>query len=290
MKNSRIAIIICSYNQDNLLRKCLSSLRENTSYKDYKVFFVDDSGQGKIGKIVKKSFPWVDVTIKKKNTGFSSSNNLGIKKALKYYKPDYILLLNDDTEIIDKNWLNEFVKLGNSEDRIGILGCNVLNPDKTLQWPIWIKNQEEIQRVSQVIGCCLMFKKKVSDKIGFLDEKFDPVYGEESDFCFRAKKAGFDIFYTPKINIIHHGKASTNKLVSDYIWYLKKRHGIRLEWLNHNFFQILKYTLAHFASAVFNKQPIKKLGLLIKAYSVNIKDAKEIYLKRKERNNYSWKK
>lgn len=285
MKKPKVAIIICGYNQDKLLKKCLSSLKKNTLYKNYKVFFIDDSGTGKIGKIVKKNFSWVDVRIKEKNTGFSSSNNIGIKRALKK-SFQYIMLLNDDTEIIQKNWLDKMVEIGNSEDKIGILGCKVLNPDNTLQWPSWIKNQEnEIQEVPQIIGCCLMFKKKVSDKIGLLDEKFDPVYGEESDFCFRAKKAGFNIIYVPNAKIIHYGKSSTNKLKSDFVWYLQKKHGIRLEWLNFNVLKIIKFSFIHIGSAIFSKNPIKKIGLLFKAYIVNIKDAKEIYLKRKERKN-----
>lgn len=285
--NNKIAIIICGYNQEKLLKKCLDSLKKNTSYKNYKVFFVDDSGTGKYGRFVKKNFLWVDVIIKEKNTGFSSSNNLGIKKAIKKYNPDYFLLLNDDTEIIDKKWLEKITNIGNRENKIGILGCKVLNPDKSLQWPAWIKNHEdEIQEVSQVIGCCLMFKKKVSDKIGLLDEKFDPVYGEESDFCFRAKKAGFKIVYCPEAKIIHHGKSSTNKLKSDFVWYLQKKHGIRLEWLNHGIFNLVKFTFLHIGSAIFSKNPIKKLGLLFKAYSENIRNIKEISLKRKQRNNY----
>ncbi len=49
MKSPKVAIIICTYNQDVLLRKCLSSLKNKTDYKNYRVFFVDDSGKGKIG-------------------------------------------------------------------------------------------------------------------------------------------------------------------------------------------------------------------------------------------------
>ncbi len=287
MKDSKVAIIICTYNQEKLLQKCLESLYKKTNYKNYKVFFVDDSGKGEIGKFVKKKFKKADVTINKKNLGFSGANNVGIKKALKNYKPDYVLLLNDDTEIIEKNWLKKMVEVGEKDKKIGILGCRVLNPNKSLQWPLGINEKnKEIKEVGEVIGCCLMFKKEVSKKIGLLDEKFNPVYGEESDFCFRAKKAGFKILYTPNSKIIHYGHFSTKTIFPEKIWYLQKKHGIRLEWLNYGIFKIIKYTIIHFGSAILHKNVIKRLKLLLKAYKENIKNYKEIKQKRKERNSW----
>jgi GT2 family glycosyltransferase len=131
-----------------------------------------------------------------------------------------------------------------------------------------------------------VFKKNVYEKIGLLDEKFDPFYGEETDFCYRTAKAGFKIVYAPQAKIIHHGSSSTNKIEGDFVWFIKKRNGIRLELLNHKVLNILRFTLTHFFSAIFNKKPIKKISLLLKAYSENIRNFKEISLKRKNRNHY----
>jgi len=91
MKLPKVAIIICSYNQKKLLEKCLQSLYKKTDYKNYKVFFVDDSGSGKIGNFIKKNFKKADITINKKNLGFSGANNVGMKKALKTYNPGYMI-------------------------------------------------------------------------------------------------------------------------------------------------------------------------------------------------------
>ncbi len=57
MKSPKVAIVICTYNQEKLLEKCLSSLQSKTDYKNYKVFLVDDSGKGEIGKKIDKKFP-----------------------------------------------------------------------------------------------------------------------------------------------------------------------------------------------------------------------------------------
>ncbi len=299
-KIPKVAIIVCSYNQQKLLDECLVSIKNNTSYKNYKVYFVDDSGIGKIGNYVKKKFKWVDVTINKENKGFSGANNIGIKKALSIYSPDYVLLLNDDTQIIDKNWIRKMVSVGENNHKTGILGCRLLYPDKSLQW--FAKNgkityltkkgyfniTKEIsknQKVNDIIGACFLIKKSVIDKIGFLDEEFNPIYGEETDYCFRATKKGFNLVYVGNTEIIHHGGSSSKEIFNEKVWFIKKRNSIRLEWLNYDVIKIIRYTTIHLGSAILSKNPLKKLNLLLNAYKHNIKRFKDIKQKRKERRN-----
>jgi len=213
-KQPKVAIIICTYNQEMLLKKCLSSLKSKTDYKKYKVFLIDDASKKKIGEKIKKNFKWVDITINKKNLGFSKSNNIGMKKALKEYNPDYVLLLNDDTEIIQKDWLKKMVEVGESDDKIGILGCKIIYPDKSLQniggylkgWEITkISNFEkgEILDVDHIMGAFMLIKKEVIKKIGFLDEIFSPYLLEDTDYCLRAKEKGFKIKSVSNVEIIH---------------------------------------------------------------------------------------
>ena len=282
----KVAIIICSYNQEELLRKCLISLSK-TDYNDYKIFLVDDSGTGIISNNIKFDFPYVYSINNRVNMGFSKSNNIGIKKALKEYNPDYILLLNDDTEIIQKDWLSKLIKVGESDAKIGILGCKVVHPDGSVQY---IKNDKRkslvIKEVDDVIGCCFLMKKKVIKKIGLFDEKFSPAYGEESDFCFRASKKGFKCVYVGNTKIIHYGGVTTEKIFKEKVWFFKKRHAIRMEWLNFSLLKIIKYSFIHLGSAILSKKPIKKLKFLRRAYLENIKDFEEIKMKRKERNNW----
>jgi len=223
MKNPKVAIIICSYNQKKLLEKCLKSLYKKTDYKNYKVFFVDDSGTGKIGEFVKKNFKKADITINKKNLGFSGANNVGMKKALKDYHPDYVLLLNDDTEIIDKNWLKRMIEVGEKDKKTGILGCKIIYPDRTLQnmggylkgWEITKeinKNKRNPFEVDHVMGAFMLIKKEVLNKIGFLDENYNPYLLEDTDYCLRAKREGFRIKSVPLVKIIHKkGKSIDSK-------------------------------------------------------------------------------
>jgi hypothetical protein len=298
----KVAIIILTCNQEEILKKCLSSLKEKTDYKNYRVYVIDDSGKDYLSKKTKNEFKWVNFSTNKKNIGYSKSINLGIKKALKEYLPDYFVLLNDDLEFIEKDWLKKMIQIGESNRIIGILGCKLIYPDGSLQWFfkngkmhfIKTKNNAKeteetfrIKEVEDIFGACTVIKKEVVDAIGFYDEAFSPLYGEETDFCYRAGKKGFKIIYVGNTKIIHYGSASKKILeFNGGKWFLQKKHAIRLEWLNFRLFKIIKYTFIHFGSAILSKNPFKRLNLLCKAYKENLKNIKEIRQKRKER--FSW--
>ena len=70
----------------------------------------------------------------------------------------------------------------------------------------------------------MFIKKEVFEKIGSFDEGFSPFYGEESDLCFRAKKAGFDIWYAGSINLIHHRNKSISKFSKEDVWFIRKKN------------------------------------------------------------------
>jgi len=223
MVERKIAIIICTYNQGKLLEVCLTSLKNKTNYKNYKVYLIDDSGTGKIGENIKKKFKWINIIANKKNIGFSKSNNVGIKKAIKEYNPDYILLLNDDCEIIEKDWIKKIIEVGEEDKKIGILGCRIIYPDGSLQniggkmekWKIGGVekfNEDKIIEVDHVMGACLMIKKEVIDKIGLLDEIYSPYLLEDTDYCLRAKKKGWKIVSVPYVRLIHKKGKSIDSL------------------------------------------------------------------------------
>ncbi len=253
---------------------------------------------------MKKKFKWIDLFINKTNLGFSKTINLGIKRILTEYSPDYILSVNDDIEFIEKDWLKKMIKVAESDEKIGILGCKLIYPEGNLQYffkdgkmhflktkkdVLETKDTFQIKEIDTIMGAFFLIKKKVIDEIGLFDEKFSPLYGEETDFCYRAGKKGFKMVYVGGVKMIHHGSASIKNLKHDGgKWFIQKKHGIRFEWLNFSTFKIIKYALMHFSSAILSRNPFRKLILLLKAYKENIKDLKEISSKRKERN--SWEK
>lgn len=156
-----------------------------------------------------------------KNYGFPGGNNIGIKFVLKFSKPDYILLLNNDT-VVDENFLGELVKNGELQKDVGILGPKIYFYDKPnviwsagckLSWKLCRGIQigckktdhgqyDDKKEVEYVSGSAFLIKKEVVQKIGLMDETYF-LYFEESDWTLRANQAGYLSLYVPQARIWH---------------------------------------------------------------------------------------
>lgn len=239
--DKKVAIVISTFNQQKLLELCLESLKK-TAYENFEVFIVDDSGKGEIGKAIKEKFPEVDVTINNINLGFSKANNVGMRKAL-MGNPDYILLLNDDTEIIDPYWLHTLIEEGSKDNQIGILGCKLVYEDKTMQniggymrkWEITkeINDRNDVFEVDHVMGAFLMIKKEVIEKIGLLNECYTPYLLEDTDYCLTAKRAGFKCISVGNIITIHKKGKTINSLPkNNKAMFIRFKNDIMFSWRN----------------------------------------------------------
>jgi GT2 family glycosyltransferase len=171
-----------------------------------------------------------------KNFGFAEGNNIGIRYALKVLNPGYILLLNNDT-VVDKNFLTELVKVIESDEMIAFVGpknyyydyqgrTDVINfaGGKITMWKggsehIGVRNIDEgqydcITNTDYVTGACLLARREVLEAIGLLDPVYF-LYWEETDWCMRARNAGYKLIYVPSAKIWHKVAASqeggTNK-------------------------------------------------------------------------------
>ena len=200
-----------------------------------------------------------------KNYGFAGGNNVGIRFALRALHPDYILLLNNDT-VVDRSFLTELVNLMKSDGSIGIAGPKIyyydfngrsdvisftgedIIPEKGLgrgygcgevdlgQWD----KQMEVDRLE---GSCMLIRREVFESIGLLDEEYF-LYWEETDFCIRAKKAGFMNVYCPKAKIWHKIGGSTQKM-SHIRTYFGTRN--RFLFVAKNFPEVYRNFLLYFA-------------------------------------------
>ena len=158
------------------------------------------------------------MTINKPNGGYTKNANNGIKYAIKNYNPDYILTLNNDVIIKDKEWLRKMVEAAESNDDYGIIGPKLLYPDGRLQqagmfmsgpiirntgWNTRDANKyNHVEETVAVGGVAQLVKRKVIEKIGILDENF--YQGDDDvEYCLRAAKAGFKIVYVGTAKVIH---------------------------------------------------------------------------------------
>jgi len=264
MRQKKMAIIIPTRNKNHhIVKDCIQSLKQ-TDYNNYKIFLIEDVN----------------------GEGFSKSVNKGMMKATSTYQPDYYLLLNDDTLVYQKDWLKIMIREAENLPRGGIFGCQLIYPDLSLQWLacnnniVFFKEHgtfsrfdyyydddiEVIQIVPEVIGAFFLIKKEVVRNIFYFDDDFSPFYGEESDYCFRARKAGWDCVYVGTVKFIHLRDQSISKINPEYRWFIQKKNSIRLERKHYNLAKQCKYGMIHFGSVFKNDGVKMKFPLLLKAY------------------------
>lgn len=252
-----LSIVIVNYNAEKLLQRCLMSVYAETKRDPFDVWVVDNNSTDTSVLMVRQNFPQVNVIENKENVGFARANNQAIAKCT----GDYILILNPDTLIL-QNAPEKIVNFMGENPTVGICGCKVLNEDRTLQlacrrsiptpraaffrlsglsrlfpnskitakYNLTYLNPNKAHEVDAVSGAFLMIRRKVVDNIGKLDERFF-MYGEELDWCFRAKKAGWKVMYYPNVEIIHYkgecSKSNSRKATFEFyrsMYLFHKKH------------------------------------------------------------------
>lgn len=226
-----LSIIILSYNTKKLLEDCLDSVFPETPSRYTREVFVSDNGSTDGSQeMVKTKFPQVKLIENNANLGFSKGNNVAIRQAT----GKYILLLNSDT-VVQPDAFDAMVRKAESDPQIGVVGPKVLlasgeldpsarrhfpNPanaflrlfglKKFSNYNITAPIGEEME-VDAVTGACMLVPKTVIDKVGMLDEDYF-FYGEDLDWCFRIKEAGYKVVYYPAAEITHLKSASSRNI------------------------------------------------------------------------------
>jgi GT2 family glycosyltransferase len=252
-----LSIIIVNYNTKNLLQKCLESVFHSTTNFQFEVIVSDNGSKDGSVEMVRQNFSKVKMIENIANLGFSKGNNVAIKQA----SGRYVLLLNSDTEV-KPDTFDLSVKYLDEHPDVGILGCKVLLPDGTLDkacrrkfpnpWNSFLRLfglkrfsdynieapiDQEIE-VDAVMGAYLMIRRSVIGKIGMLDEDYF-MYGEDLDWCWQAKAAGFKVVYYPAAEITHfkYGSAQavpfrTIKLGHQAMKiFYRKHYAIKYPWI-----------------------------------------------------------
>ena len=170
---------------------------------------------------IRQNFPSVDIHVLAENRGYAGNNNVGIRAAVEQ-EADWVLVLNEDT-ILDADCLERLVAAGEANPRIGILGPLVyhFNEPQVIQsaggrlGPHWDSihiGQNELdtgqylqpQPVDWISGCAILVRRAVIEQVGMLDERFF-YYWEETEWCLRARRAGWQVIMVPTAKLWHKG-------------------------------------------------------------------------------------
>jgi GT2 family glycosyltransferase len=222
----KVAVIVLNWNGRDLTLDCLDSLLQST-YKNLEVWLVDNASSDDSVEAVQEKFAGqVKIIVNNTNLGFAGGNNIGIDRALAA-GADYVLLLNNDT-VVDPGMVGHLADHLTQNAEAGIAGPKIYyhNPPNQIWFAggevfparatarhIGIREKDTgrydtLKQTDYITGCALMARREVFEKIGRLDPVY-MAYFEDTDFCMRARQAGFKIYYVPAGKVWHKISAST---------------------------------------------------------------------------------
>lgn len=225
-------IVIPVYNQVQYTQACLESLVAHTTCP-YRLIVVDngsDDGTAAFLAAWAGATERLQVISNAANLGFTRAANQGLAAAT----GRYVVLLNNDTTVLP-HWLTGLICTAEADDRIGIVGPRTLNPQTgrihNIGGLVFFQNHTALPlgrgahraelQFQQVLDCqyiegsCMLIKRQVITTIGLLDEVFSPGYYEDSDYCFRAREAGYRCVYSPYAEICHYASVTATALQAD---------------------------------------------------------------------------
>ncbi len=217
MPNSRslTSIVIVTYNRLEQTRECVDSIEACTP-EPYELIFVDNASTDGTVAYLRERFGESVVIANETNEGFLRGANKGIAVA----KGRYVLLLNNDTRVTP-GWLAALLSAAERSPEVGMVSGKIVGPDGRVQLagayiafdgsarmigeglpPDDLSLSEE-REVCYVGGHCMLIKREVLEAVGPLDESYGFGYHEDTDYCYRARAAGFKVTYTPGC-LVHH--------------------------------------------------------------------------------------
>ena len=234
-KAPKVSIIVLTWNNYKDTKECLESLAK-LEYPNYEIIVVDNASIDGSEEKLKREFLQHIFIKNEENLGYAGGNNVGIKYAMENHA-DYVLLLNNDV-IVDKRFLEPLVLIAQEDADIGVVGPKVYYYDKPnlinfagSRINFWKgstphigsgeidKGQyEEVKEEDYQDGCAILMKSEVINRIGLLDEKYF-IYWEETDFCCRARQAGYKIMNVPQSKIWHKISSTMGRESPNSIYY-----------------------------------------------------------------------
>lgn len=243
-----LSVALVSYNTRELMQQALRTVIEASAGLQVEITVVDNASGDGSADMVEAEFPQVKLIRNSDNVGFAVANNAAFRSG----HGRYVMLLNTDT-IIRPDTLRCLVEFLDNHPETAAAGCKILNPDGTLQlesrrgfptptaafckltglsrlfprnprlarYNLTFLDPEEVSEVDALSGSCMMVRWEVIEEVGLLDETYF-MYGEDLDWCYRMREAGWKIHYVPQTEIIHF-RGESGRAQEMRIQYLKNR-------------------------------------------------------------------
>jgi N-acetylglucosaminyl-diphospho-decaprenol L-rhamnosyltransferase len=239
----QLSVIVVNWNVQDLLRTCLASLEAELGMtspgaagKGTEIIVVDNASADGSVEMLRAEFPHVTTISNQHNAGFGAANN----QALAQSNGRYVLFLNPDTEV-KPGAIRRMLAFIEQRPQAGCAGPRLLNPDGSIQssrrsFPgvatAFVEStvlqrycgglgalrrfysgrgdEHEPQRVDWLVGACLLMRRSALEEVGAFDERFF-MYSEEMDLCYRLRQAGYEVWFVPEAEVVHHEGASSRQ-------------------------------------------------------------------------------
>jgi GT2 family glycosyltransferase len=266
IKNSvDVTIIIVNYKSYDLIINCIDSIKRETKDLNYELIIIDNCSSDNSAESLIARYDSVALIKNNNNRGFGAANNQGLEIA----KGKYLLFLNNDT-LLFENTVRKVFEFAETINKPVIVGCKLLNQDKTLQhstfdfptlmnvfssnfflyvifprlryfnkYHLMNRRINTTAEVDTVTGAFLFCSKDIIQQIDGFDERFF-FYNEETDLCYRVKQNGGEVYYYPETSIVHL-KGGTAKTIS---WFAHKHQSESTIKFFQKHFSGLKYISA----------------------------------------------
>lgn len=226
----KVLIVILNYVTYQLTINLVKELHEKLEYKNYSIMVIDNCSPNESSiELGKKSAELKYIFYSNKiNSGYASGNNIGIRFGINHGY-DYSLILNNDVEIISKNFLNHMLQIAESNKKIGSIGPKIYNLDGSICAPYcrrptfmrltlgllaekrfrtrFIDKSGEVYRL---YGCCMLLKNEIMADVNCMDERTF-LYEEEDILAERMLQKGYISYYDAEVNIIHKESSTVKK-------------------------------------------------------------------------------
>lgn len=224
---AKASIIIPTKNKPEVIKACLNSIFERTTYPNYEIVLIDNGSTDPEVLSYYRSLekdPRVCLVSDPRPFNYHSINNLGAQNA----SGAVLVFLNNDTEVLEPNWLTELVGWA-ERDEVGVVGAKLLRPDGSIQHGGivmgiqghgshifegcpehtygYFGSSEWYRDYNAVTGACMAVRREVFEQLGGFDEAYVVGYGD-IDLCLRARALGYRVVYNPFVRLLHHEGAT----------------------------------------------------------------------------------
>jgi GT2 family glycosyltransferase len=242
---ANVHVVVVNYNTAGLLRRCLDHLFASESSHPFDVTVVDNGSSDNSLLMVRDDYPQVHGLRSERNLGFSGGNNLALRRIVAdgpggaAREHEYVLLVNSDL-FVEPGTIQTLVDFAESRPTVGVVGPRIEKPDGTLDlacrrsfptpanaffklsglsrrfpgharfaaYNLTNLDDRELTEVDAVTGACMLVRLAAIDRVGLLDEAFF-MYGEDLDWAYRIKAAGWQVFYNPATRTLHQKGATS---------------------------------------------------------------------------------